>query len=119
VNSPGGRPCRLRDWKLRITDILDAIEAIRQYTAGMDFNAFAKDNKTIGAVLRNFTILGEAARCSPEEIAARHPEIPWQNMRDMRNVMVHVYFRGRKQILWETIPNDLPPLIEPLKTILP
>ena len=50
-----------RGWKFRISDILDAISAIQDYTARMDLNRFAEDRKTFDAVVRNFTIIGEAA----------------------------------------------------------
>ena len=48
-----------RGWKLRISDILDAIATIQEYTAGMDLKRFAEDRKTVDAVVRNFTIIGE------------------------------------------------------------
>ena len=50
-----------RGWKLRISDIIDAIAAIKEYTAGMNLKSFAEDRKTVDAVVRNFTIIGEAA----------------------------------------------------------
>lgn len=65
-----------RDWTLRIADILDAIAAIREFTAGMDYDAFTRDRKTLDAVLRNFTVIGEAARYVPDDVTAAHPEIP-------------------------------------------
>ena len=36
-----------RDWRLRLRDILDAIAAIQEYTAGMDFESFCQDRKTV------------------------------------------------------------------------
>ncbi|MCK4601876.1 MAG: DUF86 domain-containing protein, partial [Phycisphaerae bacterium] len=44
-------------------------------------------------------------------------EIPWAEMRDIRNVVVHEYFGVSTKILWETILNDLPPLAEALKKL--
>lgn len=79
-----------RGWKLRITDILEAIGLIRDYVEGLDFEAFRADRKTVDAVIRNITVIGEAARSVPREIADAHPEIPWKVMRDIRNVVVHV-----------------------------
>jgi len=83
-----------------------------------DFEKFRADSKTIDAVVRNFEIIGEAASHMPEEMVASHPDIPWQDMRDMRNVLAHEYFGINEKIIWETIQNDLPPLISPLKGIL-
>ena len=56
-----------RGWKFRIADIVDSIEKILSYTAGMSFDQLCKDTKTIDAVIRNFTIIGEAARHIPDE----------------------------------------------------
>ena len=107
-----------RGWKLRISDILDAITAIQEYTAGMDLKRFTVDRKTVDAVVRNFTIIGEAATRIPEQVIAENPEIPWRDMSDMRNIVVHKYFGVSNKILWETIQSDLPPLVPLLQKLL-
>lgn len=107
-----------RDWRLRISDILQAIAKIQTYTRAMDFDQFTQDEKTIDAVVRNITVIGEAAGAVPSEIANAHPEIPWQDMRDMRNVVVHVYFGLNRQILWDTIQSNLQPLVPLLQALL-
>jgi uncharacterized protein with HEPN domain len=65
-----------RNWKIRVTDILQCITKIRRYTKGYSFDDFQADEKTIDSVLRNLEIIGEAARHVPTEIRARHPELP-------------------------------------------
>jgi uncharacterized protein with HEPN domain len=45
-----------------LDDILDAVEKIRRFTNGMDYEAFVEDEKTVDAVLRNFEVIGEAAK---------------------------------------------------------
>jgi uncharacterized protein with HEPN domain len=107
-----------REWRLRVQDILDAISAIQAYTAGMDYAAFAQDRRTVDAVLRNITVIGEAANRIPGEIQADSPEIPWADMRDTRNVVVHEYFGVNRQILWDTTQTDLPPLVAQLHGLL-
>ena len=106
-----------RDWKLRIADIITAIDRIDEYVSGMEFEDFAEDSKTLDAVIRNFTIIGEASGNIPAEITEKWNEIPWRNMRDSRNVVVHGYFGVMPKILWDTIQNDLPPLKPMLKKI--
>ena len=54
-----------RSWQLRIADIIEAIETILDYSAGMTFEQFASDRKTIDAVVRIFIIIGEAASHLP------------------------------------------------------
>ncbi len=107
-----------RDYRLRISDMLDAIQAIQGFTAGMDYTAFSADRKTVDAVLRNMEVLGEAAARLPEQVTEAHPEIPWKDMRDIRNVIVHAYFGVNPEIIWQTVQANLPPLLEPLKKLL-
>jgi len=107
-----------RKWNLRIRDILASIERIIEYTRNLDFEQFRSDTKTFDAVVRNFEIIGEAATHVPEEIVAIHPEIPWQDMRDMRNVLAHEYFGINENIVWDTIQDDLLPLVPQLKSLL-
>jgi len=107
-----------RDWKDRIRDILDAIAEIQKFTRGMDFESFRKDDKTIRSVEMNFIIIGEAANQIPDEIEEKHTEIPWSLMRAMRNRIVHVYFKVDEKLMWDTVQNDLPPLIPELEKLL-
>lgn len=107
-----------RDWKDRIRDILNAIAEIQQFTRGMDFESFKKDDKSIRAVEMNFIIIGEAANQIPEEIEEKYSMIPWSLMRAMRNRLVHVYFNVDEKLMWDTVQNDLPPLVTELEKII-
>jgi uncharacterized protein with HEPN domain len=51
-------------------------------------------------------------------VVLAHPEIPWRDMRDMRNFVVHEYFGISDKIIWDTVQNNLPPLINLLKPLL-
>lgn len=102
----------------RIGEILEAIDKIERYTEGMDLDGFRADERTIDAVLHNLTVIGEAANHVPDEVQTRHPGIPWKRMRGMRNVVVHEYFGVSLEIIWETVWNDLPPLVPRLRTLL-
>lgn len=68
----------------------------------MNINSFAEDRKTVDAVVRNFTIIGEAANRIPEQVINKNQEIPWREMSDMRNIVVYEYFGVCDKILWET-----------------
>ena len=107
-----------RDWRMRVEDVLDAIAQIQAYVAGMTFDAFQADRKTIDAVVRNITVIGEATNNVPPSIADKHPEIPWKLMRDFRNVVVHRYFGLDLKVIWDTVQVEIPPLVEPLQRLL-
>ena len=100
-----------RDWRDRIRDILDAISEIKSFTDGMDYATFKEDAKSVRAVEMNFIIMGEAANQIPEEIEDAYPAIPWNLMHAMRNRIVHVYFNVDEKLMWDTVQNDLPPLV--------
>jgi uncharacterized protein with HEPN domain len=98
--------------------MLAAAERIERYVAGLSFEAFCDDEKTIDAVIRNFEILGEAARCVDDAVATRSPGIPWADIRDMRNILVHAYFGVDLGTVWKTIRGDLPDLRRALAELL-
>lgn len=108
----------VRDWKFRITDILEAVQDSFEITRALVYETFSQDKRTLKAVLYNLAVIGEAARKVPEEVAARYPAIPWREMGDMRNVVIHEYFGVDPKILWETITNELPLMVSELKGIL-
>ena len=107
-----------RNWHDRIRDIIDAIAEIQRFTQGMDYETFKMDEKSIRAVEMNFIIIGEAASHITEDIEERYPMIPWNLMRAMRNRIMHAYFNVDEKLMWDTITNDLPPLIPELEKLL-
>lgn len=104
-----------RSWEIRVADITGAIEIVLEYTSGMTFEQFVSDRKTVDAVIRNFIIIGEAASHIPEEVVEMHPDLPWREMRDMRNIVVHEYFGVDNRVVWETLKKNLPPLLPLLR----
>jgi uncharacterized protein with HEPN domain len=97
-----------RDSRLRLQDIVQAIDRILTYTNSLTFESFLADQLRIDAVIRNFEIIGEAARHVDDDTCARCPDVPWQDMRDMRNLLLHEYFGVSIRIVWDTIQRDLP-----------
>jgi uncharacterized protein with HEPN domain len=98
--------------------ILEAIEKIMRYTAGMTYEQFAADERTIDAVIRNFLVIGEAARHVPDRVRASAAEVPWKLMEGMRHILVHDYDALRLETVWQTVDEDLPPLIAPLRRLI-
>lgn len=97
-----------RDPALYIEDIVNSIEKIEDYVGELTFSDFCNDYKTIDAVTRNLSIIGEASNNMPEEMKLKYPEIPWAEIVGMRNKVVHEYFGVDEEILWKTIKEDLP-----------
>ncbi len=109
---------RFRDWRFRVRDILAALAAIETYAEGMDRGAFVADRRTRDAVLHNLMLVGESVRWIPDAILDAHPEVPWRLLRSVRNVVVHEYFGIDDAILWVTVRDDLPSLVDDLEAVL-
>jgi uncharacterized protein with HEPN domain len=107
-----------REWRIRIEDMLACISAIQSYTRGMDIAQFFENQMLREAVERNFITIGEAACHVPDDIANRHADIPWADLRGMRHAMVREYSGIDLRIVWSTIGDDLTPLVEQLKRLL-
>lgn len=107
-----------RVWTARVQDIIDAVDEINRFVDGMDRAAFIADPKTVKAVLADFQIIGEATSHVPREVQDAYPAVPWKLMRQMRNVVVHVYFAVEPVIVWQTIQDNLPGLRSQLAAIL-
>jgi len=110
---------------LRVPDylehILQALERIARYTAGMDEQAFLGSELVQDAVLRNIEILGEASkhiqRVDPA-FAVHHADVPWQVMYTMRNRVSHGYDKVDLEIVWKSIQSDLPVLFKQVETLV-
>ncbi|MCK4829083.1 DUF86 domain-containing protein, partial [bacterium] len=69
-------------------------------------------------LVRLLEVIGEAARGITIEFRSEHSELPWKSMIGMRDRLIHSYFDVNLDVVWETVTNDLPPLIEKLEKIL-
>jgi uncharacterized protein with HEPN domain len=112
-------PERVEDY---LGHIAEAIERARSYVQPLpDLHAFEQNPLVQDAVVRNIEIIGEAVnhinRVAPEFIA-QHPELPWDDMRDMRNVVIHAYFAVDLEVVWRTVQEDLPKLKQQIDQLL-
>jgi uncharacterized protein with HEPN domain len=98
----------MRDYKLYLKDILEAMASIKTFVEGMDFEAFRADDKTSSAVIRKLEILGEAAKKIPDEIRLSYPQVPWKEMAGMRDRLIHFYAGVDYPLVWRTIKERLP-----------
>ena len=104
--------------RIRVQHILDEAGEACKYTEGISFDGFVEDGKTVRAVIRSIEVIGEAASKISIEFRKEHPDVPWQKIIGMRNRLIHVYFDIDYNIIWQTVKENLPPLIEQLQSIL-
>ena len=109
----------------RLSDYLDHMQQAASdactFVEGLTKEAFLADKRTQQAVIMGLIILGEAATKVMDGYAAftrAHPEVPWRNMRGMRNRIAHGYFDINLDVVWDTVNEDLPPLATEIENIL-
>ncbi len=90
--------------------MIEAIERIRGILADVSLEAFESDWQRQWLVERGVEIISEASRRLPNELKARHPEIPWQKVAGIGNVMRHNYESIAAPVLWKLVQADLPAL---------
>lgn len=98
----------MRSDRLYLSDILDAIEAIERFTAGLDEAGFVASELVQSAVLQKLSIIGEAAGRLSEATRAQATQVPWKEIIGFRNIAVHAYFSVDWRIVFVTITDDLP-----------
>jgi uncharacterized protein with HEPN domain len=92
----------------RLTDIVEAIERVRQVVGDLDLDAFESNWEKRWLVERGVEIVSEASRHLTLELKARHPEIPWRNVADIGNVLRHAYQDVAPPVMWNLVRDHLP-----------
>ena len=108
----------------RLPDYVDHIQQaaadVCGFVQGLAKDDFLADKRTQQAVIMSLMIIGEAATKAMEGYAAftqAHPEVPWRNMRGMRNRMAHGYFDIDLHVVWETTQEWVPELLKQLPAV--
>ena len=99
--------------------MLDAAREAVVFTEGRTAYDIGEDRKLVLSLVKEIEIIGEAASKVSEETRRQTPQIPWQDVVDMRNHLIHVYFDIDIGVVWDTVSKDLPPLIAALESVLP
>jgi uncharacterized protein with HEPN domain len=110
----------------RVEDYLDhiaqAIQRATEYIQGVgSLVAFEKSQRDQDAVIRNIEIIGEAANRIHRdmlEFVEAHPQLPWIEMRGMRNKVIHNYFDVNLTVVWNTVKDDLPRLKQQIDDLI-
>jgi len=108
----------MKNDKVYIEHILEAIQTIETYKKGLDFEAFLKNKMASDAIIRQLEIIGEAANNISEEFQKEYADIPWRKIIGIRNTLIHEYFGINKKVVWDTCENDLPELKKFMEKII-
>ena len=107
-----------KDPRVYLAHILECIQNSERFTAGGK-GAFLTDELVQDAVLRNFEVIGEAAKRIDDGYRAAHPEIPWRALAGLRDVLIHQYEGVDLERVWAIVEGDLPGLKRAIAALLP
>jgi uncharacterized protein with HEPN domain len=93
-----------------LRDIAHHIDLATRFAAGLDYEAFTADTRTVYAVIRCLEIISEASRRLPDDLKARHPAIAWRDVAGAGNIYRHEYEDVLAHQVWDTVQIDLSPL---------
>ena len=99
-----------RNSRLYLDDIKTAIDKIEKYTAGLSFEEFIQNIMAIDAVIRNLTVIGEAAKNITADFKKIHTAVEWKKITGLRDKITHQYFGINRDIVWDAVKNKAPEL---------
>lgn len=102
-----------------VLDVLGSARMIQSYIEGVSRNEFLESPQLQDSVIRRIEIMGEAAGRLSATFREDHPEIPWVQIRGMRNRVIHGYDNVDMDIVWDTVTQDLLRLIPSLECLVP
>jgi uncharacterized protein with HEPN domain len=92
----------------RLTDIVEAVERIQKTLENISLDVFETDWQRQWIVERGIEIISEASRHLTDDMKNRYPEIPWQKVAGVGNVLRHDYENIAQDVLWHVVRDDLP-----------
>lgn len=102
-----------------ILDLAQACRLILAFTSDQDKAAFLVDVKTQSSVLAQIIILGEAVNRLSDTFKAEHSQIPFAQIKGMRNRVTHEYKEVDFELVWDAIEQNIPELLALLEPLLP
>ena len=92
---------KTKSYKLFVEDILEAMDKIERYVAGLSYETVAKNRVLVDEVMGNLEIIGEAVENIPEDVREKYSEVPWKKMIELKNI-------DNLGTIWEIVTKSLP-----------
>jgi uncharacterized protein with HEPN domain len=103
---------------VRLQHMVDAANEAISFVADKSKTELERDRALSLALIKSIEIVGEAASKVSRELRSQSPDIPWADIIAMRNRLIHTYFDVNLDIVWQTVREELPPLLTRLEKLL-
>lgn len=108
-----------RSLRLYLADILESItNKIQNYAGDLTYGQLCEDERTLDAITYNLQIIGEATKQIPDSLRDKYPQIEWQKIAGLRDIIAHAYFKVNTKIVWSIMQAKLLPLKSCIQLIL-
>jgi uncharacterized protein with HEPN domain len=107
-----------KDPAVYLSHILECIDLVETYIAGMSPGEFEKNQQVQDAVLRRIEIIGEAVKNLPEDLRGDNPQVPWRQIAGTRDKVIHDYLGVDVELIWNEARILLPELRAQVRVIL-
>jgi uncharacterized protein with HEPN domain len=98
--------------------ILDEADYLLARSRDLTEASFRADETLQRAFVRSLEIIGEAAKLTPADFRAAHPQIDWRGMAGMRDRLIHAYFGVDYELVWDVVVNRMPKLREDIASLI-
>ena len=108
----------LRDDSFHLRQMLEAAHVSRSFTQDRVRSDLDSNLMQFFALVKAVEIIGEAAAHVSQGFKSSHPDTDWDDINGMRNWLVHAYYNINRDVIGETVRDDVPLLITHLEDLL-
>ena len=101
-----------------LSDLVAACLRVMDYVQGASRSDLDQDDRLLSACCYQIAVIGEAVKRVSPATRGKHPEVPWKDIAGMRDRLIHGYDSVDVDELWKTATEDVPALLEQVRTIL-
>jgi uncharacterized protein with HEPN domain len=99
--------------------MLEAASKAVDFAKGSSREDLDRDEKLAFALTKLIEIVGEASKHVSRDFTEAHPELPWTEMAQARDRLIHGYFDLDYGIIWTIATVHLPGVVAALEKIVP